>query len=368
MNNVTPWYEQAGPQSDTVISSRIRLARNLSNRKFPNRLSDTELQEVSEKLAERFFAANEHMRDEFTDVQISELSEEEGKAYVEKHLISDELLERPTASRVLLSKDRHISIMLGEEDHMRIQSMRAGLDLLTAYEEAVQIARIFEEMTPIAWHDDYGFLTACPTNTGTGLRASLMVHLPLLTDAKLIPQTVQSLQKLGLTVRGAYGEGSKAQGAIYQISNQMTLGFSEEDLIADLSRVTAQVLAREKDLRAKTYESQPLLMEDKVYRALALLRNSRRMSSDEAMNLISDVRLGVDLGMITDVEPRTLNQLMSNVGKASVADRFHVDEGKLTGQEARARYIRETLAAVADDLPEETTDNDKQDSDKRSTE
>lgn len=356
MADYTPWYEQAGPQADLVVSSRIRLARNLKDENFPNCLTDDELFDVTQRLAERFLSANANMSQEFTEIQISDLSRNEALSYVEKHLISDDLLSRKKGTRVLLSKDQHLSIMLGEEDHVRIQCMRPGMQLEAAFEDALRVSRIFEELLPIAWNDDYGFLTACPTNTGTGLRASLMVHLPMLTQMKLIPRTIQSLQKLGITVRGAYGEHSKAQGAIYQISNQMTLGFSAEDLIADLTRITSQVLAREKDLRAKAYQQYPLLMEDRVYRALALLRSSRRMSNEEAMNLLSDVRLGVDLGIVTDVSVEALNTLTSNVGQAAIAESNATGQKRLSGEQARAKLIRDVLEVPALDPDEPIED------------
>ena len=359
MTDYTPWFEQTGPQGDLVLSSRIRLARNLKDERFPNRLSDDELFDVTQRLSDAFFSANSKMADEFTEVQIADLSRNEALSYVEKHLISEELLNRNRGTRVLLSKDKHLSIMLGEEDHIRIQCMRPGLDLESAYEEAVRVARIFEELLPVAWSDNYGFLTACPTNTGTGLRASLMVHLPMLTEMKLIPQTIQSLQKLGIAVRGAYGEHSKAQGSIYQISNQMTLGFSEEDLIADLTRVTAQLLAREKDLRAKAYQRHPLLIEDRVYRALALLRSSRRMSYEEAMNLLSDVRLGTDLNIVTDVCLDSLNRLISSVGPAAIAGNTGTGQNRLAGEQARAKLIRESLATSVPDSEQQSEDDEE---------
>lgn len=347
-----PWYTQDGPHGDLVISSRIRLARNLQEFPFPNRLSDRELERVCRAVSGRFFQANAHMRDSFREIRLAELSETEAEARVEKHLISEELLERRNCTRLLLSDDEHLSIMLGEEDHIRIQSLHAGLNLKGAFEDAVKLARMFEELVPIAWHDQYGFLTACPTNTGTGMRASLMVHLPLLTETRLISGTVESLRKLGIAVRGAYGEHSKPLGDIYQISNQMTLGFSEEDLIADLMRATTRVLAHEKNLRRALYRKQPLLVEDRVYRALAVLGSSRMMSREEALRLMSDVRLGLDLEVIGPdlVRASTLNHLTATVGPAAIAADLGIGDGERAGVIARATYIRERLGEeVADD-------------------
>ncbi len=236
------WYESCGPQSDVVVSSRIRLARNIKDAAFPNKLSLQDQRKLNERIKEAFFNSNAQMEKLYLDVDLSTLSAVEQELLVEKRLISPALLNAAHPVEVLIRKDEAVSIMLGEEDHIRIQAMSAGFDLDSAYQEAVQAAILLEEQLPIAYCERLGFLTACPTNTGTGLRASVMMHLPALSELNQIKNLQVQLGQLGMTVRGAMGEGSKGSFCLYQISNQITLGLSEADLIADLKKQRSKPL------------------------------------------------------------------------------------------------------------------------------
>lgn len=311
------WYIESGPDSDFIVSSRVRLARNLKGHLFPNRMTAEQARKLALEVTESFFRANSGMHDRYLDVDLAGLAPEERLSLVERRLISDDLLKH-SGGRAIISRDESASIMINEEDHIRIQVMAPGLNVREAYKNAVNIAKIFEEQLPVAFDRQYGFLTACPTNTGTGLRASVMMHLPGITERGQIRGLIENLQKLGFTVRGNYGENSAASGYLYQISNQITLGLSEEDLLSDLEKAVAQTMDLERSARKAIYGERPLQTEDKVYRALAILQSARILTSEEALQLISDVRLGVELKVVTHITPEQLNRLQINIGPGTI--------------------------------------------------
>lgn len=311
------WYIESGPVSDFIISSRARLARNLKGHPFPNRMTGDEGRKLARDVSEHFFGSNSYMRDQYLDVDLGSMAVEERLSLVERRLISEDLLKH-SAGRAIISRDESASIMINEEDHIRVQVMTPGFNIKDAYEEAARITRLFEEQLTIAYDSQYGFLTACPTNTGTGLRASVMVHLPGITERGQIRSLIENLQKLGFTVRGNYGENSSASGYLYQISNQITLGLSEEDLISDLEKAVRQTIDLEREARKMIYGRQPLRTEDKVYRALGTLQSARIVSSEEALKLISDIRLGVELKILPDIRPEQLNRLLISIGPGTI--------------------------------------------------
>lgn len=311
------WYIDRGPKSNFVISSRVRLARNIEGHPFPNRMSSDEAKRLATEIKNNFFSANSGMRDQYLDVVLSELNPEERLSLVERRLISEDLLKH-SAGRAIISRDESASIMINEEDHIRVQVMTSGFNIKQAYDEAVNITKIFEERLPVAFDNRYGFLTACPTNTGTGLRASVMMHLPAITERGQIRDLVANLQKLGFTVRGNFGENSRASGYLYQISNQITLGLSEEDLISDLEKAVLQTIELEEEARRLIYEHRPLETEDKVFRALGVLQSARILSSEEALRLISDIRLGVEMNILKDISQEQLNRLQVSIGPGTI--------------------------------------------------
>jgi protein arginine kinase len=241
---------------------------------------------------------------------MNELQPVEKRVLVEKHLISPHLAERSKEGAVLLNEDESVSVMINEEDHIRIQCLFPGLQLQKALKRASGIDDWIEAKADFAFDEERGYLTSCPTNVGTGLRASVMMHLPALVLTKKINRLIPAVNQLGLAVRGIYGEGTEAQGNIFQISNQMTLGKLEEDMAEDLTDVVQQVIQQEETARKQLYDTVKLQLEDRVYRSYGVLSNSRIIPSSEAAQCLSDVRLGIDLDMISGLSKSILNELM----------------------------------------------------------
>ncbi len=338
------WYMDKGPDSDVILSSRVRLARNLSDQPFPNKLDSANAAALSRSVSEAFIGQSRDRRADYLDVDLGCLPEEDRMALAEKRLISEDLARFGECRRAIISRDESVSIMVNEEDHIRIQAMAAGLDLDAAYRKAEAVALLLESRLPIAWSDKYGFLTACPTNTGTGMRASVMAHLPGLAMANLLRSAIESLGKMGFAVRGNYGEHSQASGYLFQISNQITLGLSEDELIADLRRVVGQLIDQERKARKAVSAADPVGMDDRANRALGLLRSARRMTTDEAMKLISDVRLGLSLKLISGVTEESLNRAIVSIGPASVQKSAGHPMGETERDVARAKTLQAILA------------------------
>ncbi|MDN5313931.1 MAG: protein arginine kinase [Clostridiales bacterium] len=337
------WYIDQGPDSDVIISSRIRLARNLTLYPFPHKMDVQQAKQAGQEIEAAFFGENQLLRKQYLAVELDNLSNEDRLSLAEKHLISDQLARGGTGHRLIINRDESISIMINEEDHIRIQSMRAGLALEDAYQSAAEISLIMERGLSLAYSEDYGFLTACPTNTGTGMRASVMAHLPGMSMAGSLKNIVESLSKLGFAVRGYFGEGSKSQGHLYQISNQLTLGFSEEDLISDLKRIVQQLTEQERQIRRELYRHRTNALEDRIMRAYGILKHARVMSADEAMSLLSDVRLGLALGLIHGVNASDINRLYAHLGPAGIQK---MNGRPMSSEErdlSRAEMIRQAL-------------------------
>ncbi len=344
---------QEGPDSDIVLSSRIRLARNLKDIVFPTLASGDDLEQVIELLKEsvinRSFNSN---IGQFELIKMVDLEPIDKRVLVEKHLISPHLADDAEQGAVILSENEEVSIMVNEEDHVRIQCLFPGLQLSQALQVANAIDDWIEEKIDFAFDEKRGYLTSCPTNVGTGLRASVMVHLPALILTNQMNKIIPAINQLGLVVRGIYGEGSQAQGNIFQISNQITLGMSEEDIVKDLESVVAQVIAQERSARDMLVKSSSIQLEDKVWRSYGILANSRIITSSEASRSLSDVRLGIDLGFIQNVSRSILSELMV-LTQPGFLQRF---AGKrLTPEERdvrRATLIRERLKLEKDSMGE----------------
>lgn len=339
------WYIDQGPESDVIISSRVRLARNLTRYPFPHRMDRNQAAQASREVADAFFNGSDERRRSFVDIDLAGLSPEDRESLVEKRLISEDLASRNEGGRAIISRDESFSLMINEEDHIRIQSMKAGFDPQGAYREAYLAALSLEQSLSLAYSEQYGFLTACPTNTGTGMRASVMAHLPGLVQTGSIAAVLEGLGKMGFAVRGLFGEGSKAEGNLFQISNQLTLGLSEEDLLSDLSRLVQQLMEQERHVRRKLYRSRPVEVEDRCHRALAALRSARLMTADEAQQLISDARLGIALGILHDVTPPTLNRIAANIGPASIQKANGRQMNPHERDIARSALIRDLLGS-----------------------
>ncbi|RSK25518.1 protein arginine kinase [Bacillus sp. HMF5848] len=308
---VSSWMSQEGPDSDIVLSSRIRLARNLKSYLFPTVFSHEEARDI----VENFHAIlntkpfPEHFGS-FELLKMDDLQTIEKRVLVEKHLISPTLAEDAAFGACILSENEEVSIMINEEDHIRIQCLFPGYQLTEALYAANQLDNSIEAKVDFAFDEERGYLTSCPTNVGTGLRASVMMHLPALVLTQQLNRIVPAINQLGLVVRGIYGEGSEALGNIFQISNQITLGKSEEDIVGDLESVVTQLISQERQAREALVKTSGIQLEDRVFRSYGTLAHSRIIETKEAAQCLSDVRLGIDLGFIKDISRNILNELM----------------------------------------------------------
>lgn len=305
------WMDGSGPESDVVISSRIRLARNLARYPFPHMMSRS----VADALVADVGKATEALNSRggwgsFELVSMGVISQMDRQVLAEKHLISPQHVQEPAGKAVVLRGDEAVSIMVNEEDHLRIQCLFSGLQLQQAHVLANGIDDVLEAVLDYAFSPQHGYLTACPTNVGTGLRASVMVHLPGLVAANQAGKVLSAIGKLGVAVRGLYGEGTEAGGNIFQISNQITLGQSEGELINNLVGITGQITEQERKSRALLLGQAREQIEDRVWRAYGALSSARILSSDEALRLWSEVRLGAEAGLIRGLSRQVINELL----------------------------------------------------------
>lgn len=307
---ISPWMRDQGPDSDIILSSRIRLARNFTEATFPITAETEELKQIETFIETEF--SNKKFQDEmnFQFIRLQDLSSIEKRVLIEKHLISPLLAKKSSqASAALISQDEKISVMINEEDHLRIQLYFPGLQLTSALEKAFEFDDWLEEKIDYAFDEKRGYLTSCPTNVGTGMRASVMMHLPALVMTKQLNRMIPAINQLGLVVRGLYGEGSEALGNLFQISNQVTLGQAEEDIIGDLQSVVEQLIEHEHQAREQLMEHSETKLVDRIYRSLGVLEYSRIIESKEASRCLSDVRLGIDLGIIKHIPCTILSEL-----------------------------------------------------------
>lgn len=342
---LTPWMKGGGPDGDIVLSSRVRLARNLEGVPFPGRADGKALAAVAEAVRKSvgdLGAADKHV---YMFVEMDKLPPLERNVLVEKHIISPHHADDGRGHRALVVRDdAAVSIMINEEDHLRIQSMVPGLNLQDAIALANSVDDIIEAKNTFAYAERVGYLTACPTNVGTGLRASVMMHLPALVLSRQMNRIVAAATQLGLAVRGLYGEGSEATGHIFQISNQLTLGHSEQEIIDNLQAIARQVVEQERAARKALVDSSPDALADRVWRAYGILRYARSLSGQEALNLLSEVRLGIDLKIITGTDAAVFNELLVTTRPnflQKIAGRPDSDPGER--DRLRAQLIREKL-------------------------
>ncbi len=291
------WYLQSGKESDVVLTTRIRLARNIKGFTFVNRYTKNDALKII-KIMEN---AIPNLGYGLKLIRLSDLDDITKISLVEKHLISPEFAyNKSETGAIAINDDENICIMINEEDHLRIQVLSAGLELENSLNLAIEIDKKLEELVPYAYNDKYGFLTSCPTNVGTGLRASVMVHLPALTRTKNIRKILEVVNGFDMNIRGLYGEGSSSKGDIYQISNKQSLGISEEEIIRNLKIITDKVIEQER-LARKILAKNQVELEDRVYRAFGILSNCRKLSSEECETLLSEIKLGTDLGIIKEL-------------------------------------------------------------------
>lgn len=330
------WISGTGPQNEIVLSSRIRLARNIANIPFPSMLDEGRANQVIEGVKSSF--------EDFKLYRMEDSKSIEKQILVEKHLISPNLAKQSQKGAVAINKDETISIMVNEEDHIRIQCILPGLQIKKSWEYANEIDDELEQKLDYAFDENWGYLTYCPTNVGTGLRASIMIHLPALNMTGNINKIFQAVVQIGLTIRGLYGEGTDFVGNIFQISNQITLGRSEEELIDNLTSVTSQIIEKEKEARRLLLNSSRLKVEDKIWRSYGVMTNARVMQAQECLRLLSDIRLGVDLGILKHIPVSVLNEIMMGTQPANIQNQYEAELSSIERDTIRAEITRKRLA------------------------
>jgi protein arginine kinase len=339
--NPGEWLSSAGDHHPIVISSRVRLARNLARLPFPGWAKKSERIRILEEIKPEVEVLPE-MSNSFSQ-QLNELSATEKQVLVERHLISREHAAKGMGSAVVINATQTLSIMVNEEDHLRMQAITCGFDLPQTFQLIDRVDTMLESQLDFAFDEALGYLTACPTNVGTGMRASAMVHLPGLVLSEQINQVVNSVNKIGLAVRGLYGEGTEAMGNLFQVSNQTTLGEKEDQIIERLSKVIETLIQRENQARTNLLETRRTMLMDQVGRAYGILNYSYSISSKEALNLLSILRLGIDLGFFPEQGRTIINCLLLDTQPAHLQ---HASQQKLAAEERdhlRADTVRSQL-------------------------
>lgn len=340
-NTAGEWLHGEGPHHKIVVSSRVRLARNLRNFAFPGWAKKAERLQILEAIKPKVEALPE-MHDAFS-IFLQDLQPPEKQVLVERHLISREHAAKAIGSAVVMNKKQTLSIMINEEDHLRMQAIRSGLQLKQTFKLIDKVDSELEQVLDFAFHHQLGYLTACPTNVGTGMRASAMVHLPALVLDEQINQVIQAVNKIGLAVRGLYGEGTEALGNLFQVSNQTTLGEPEDEIITRLNRVIEQIIENEQNARQRLMQKRPATLLDYVGRGYGVLRHAYSMASKEALSHLSFIKLGIDLGFFPEGWRIPIDELFMETQPA------HLQKGspqKLAADERdalRAEIIREKL-------------------------
>jgi protein arginine kinase len=341
LNHTSEWLKGSGPNSDIVISSRVRLARNLDKTAFPHWADKERAEESLKKIIQ---AMNETPYLKKVSIFIlQEMDSVDKQFLIERHLMSLEQAQKPDSKAVAIDNDEIVSIMINEEDHLRIQVMQSGFNLHEAWSIIDRIDDGLSKELSFAFSGEWGYLTACPTNTGTGLRGSVMLHLPALVMTRQIDRVLAAIAKLSFTTRGLYGEGTQASGNFFQVSNQIALGHSEQEIIENIHGLIRQIIAQENQAREALLSRSRALLEDRVQRSFGILKSAHIISSQETTELLSMMRLGCDLGMIKDIDRRTINELFILTLPAHLQK---LEGKKLSAQERdvkRAEIIRNRL-------------------------
>jgi protein arginine kinase len=317
------------------------LARNLDGIPFPAGLDAEKSKMVLEKVKGSLIKAGSPLK--FRDYIMNELRALDKQFLVERHLISPGLAKNSANGAALISEDEMVSIMVNEEDHIRIQAILSGLQIKKSWELASDIDDELERELEYAYNENWGYLTSCPTNVGTGMRASVMVHLPALNITGSMSKILQAVAHIGLTIRGIYGEGTEMVGNIFQISNQITLGRAEEEIVENLTAVTMQIIDKEKEARKVLVGSNRLQIEDKIWRSWGIMQNARILNSQECMKLLSDIRLGADMGVIENIPTQLLNEIMIETQTANLQKNSGKELSPAERDIIRAEMVRSKL-------------------------
>lgn len=341
LNESSYWMTGQGPDAEIVLTSRMRLARNIMGIPFPERADSKQKTRVF-SIVEKAAKGSQYMQGSLV-LKLDKMDQVDRQFLAERRLISREHAGKTSGSGVAISEKEIVSVMINEEDHIRMQVLYPGFQLLEVWRLANQLDTEFEKTLDYAFSPMLGYLTACPTNVGTGIRASVMMHLPALVLAKQIEQVIQAILKLGLAVRGLYGEGTEASGNIFQISNQVTLGKSEEEIVNNLDGVIRQIVGHEKNARQLLLKTKLKQVEDRVYRAYGLLSNVRTITSKEIVDLLSALRMGVDLGILKEVERSIINELFIITQPAHLQKLTGKKLGPIERDVMRADLVRQKL-------------------------
>ncbi|MGE5484215.1 MAG: protein arginine kinase [Ignavibacteriales bacterium] len=340
------WMDGSGPDSDVIISSRVRLARNLKRYPFPHMMTKSSAESLIADVGAATAALNQSGGwGSFELEHMNDIPALDRQVLIEKHLISPQHAQDPAGKAVILRGDESVTIMVNEEDHLRIQCLFSGLQIQQAYVLASGVDDVLESSLEYAFSSQHGYLTACPTNVGTGMRASVMVHLPGLVATNQAGRVLPAIGKLGVAVRGLYGEGTEASGNVFQISNQITLGQSEAEVLNNLAGISGQITDQERKARALLVAQAREQLEDRVWRAYGVLRTARILSSEEALRLWSEMRLGTESGIIKGLSRKVVNELLVATRPAFLQ---HLEGREMTPAERdvkRASLVRERLKA-----------------------
>ncbi len=339
------WMRGGGPSADVIVSTRVRLARNHKNVPFPPEMAKEHAEQVLSLARDLNDCLRRDSEGEyvFDFWPLSELDETDRWVLVEKHLVSPQLVKTAALSGVILRSDDAVSIMINEEDHFRIQCLFPGLNLTHSRELAQQVDHILHEVVNCAFDEQLGYLTTCPTNLGTGMRSSVMAHLPGLVMLNRLEDVISGLSEIGATVRGLYGEGTESRGDLFQISNRITLGQSESEICANLQAVIGEIVRKERSAREEAYGRRRDELEDKVFRAYGILTNARMIETKEAMRLLSALKLGRDLNIVTHVSQDLFSQMMIRMRPALIQSRAGTSLDPRQRDIRRASLIRNAL-------------------------
>lgn len=333
------WYLQNGKESDVVISSRVRLSRNIKGIPFINRASKEELKEVYEKMKEIAPLLGYNLK----FLKLDDMDSITKQSLVEKHLISPDFAKtKMPYTAIIINDEENICIMVNEEDHIKLQVFTSGLDIDNLLNLAIEIDEKIESLVQYSYHEKYGFLTACPTNVGTGLKISTLVHIPALQMTGNLNKMLNIINNLGMNVRGIYGEGSKAEGDVYQVSNNQTLGITEKEIAKNLNLIAQKIIDQER-LARKYLSKNSLKLEDDVYRSYGILVNARRLSEEETIDLLSKVKLGTDLGIIKELNDKKIRELMLFTKPANMQKRLSAKLSVIDQEASRCEVIKQIV-------------------------
>jgi protein arginine kinase len=341
VHHTSEWLKGTGPNSDIVISSRIRMARNLDHVPFPHWANKKQGEESLNAIVGAIQKIDA-LRGTIT-MMLADLDSVDKQFLVERHLMSNEHAQHPDSKALVIDNDEVLSVMVNEEDHLRIQVMQSGFNLYEAWNIISSIDDGLASALDIAFRPDWGYLTACPTNTGTGMRGSVMLHLPALVMSRQINRVLAAIAKLSFTTRGLYGEGTQATGNFFQVSNQVSLGHSESEIIDNINSLIRQVIEQENQAREALLVRSRAMLEDRINRSLGILKSARIITSQETIELLSMVRLGSDIGVVDEIDRRAINELFIVTQPAHLQK---IENKKLTSQERdikRAEIIRQKL-------------------------